>query len=309
MTVAIVADFGLRPDPVAAPRDRHSAGSAVGIVRRTDLSVAGRACAGGVLGEAPRRRQPICPHRRTERRPFQAGVRGGLRGWARGRRLRLPVRGSFGDDQARPDGASEMLPDRPIFIVDSRLASMALGTLALRGAALAASGIGAEEICRRLATLRASVGLYLGLDTLEYLRKGGRISHAKAAIGGLLSIKPIITVEEGLVVVADQPRTRSKATERLLELMAAEPVTELHLLYSPPADIDAFRGAVLAQNARAGPEGRHRPDHRAGHRGPRRAGRVRRHHGPRRSDRAMKASRHLDYRFVRQIRQSRSSER
>jgi DegV family protein with EDD domain len=150
--------------------------------------------------------------------------------------------------------AREMLPGRLIFIVDSRLASMALGTLALRGAALAASGTGAEEICRRLATLRASVGLYLGLDTLEYLRKGGRISHAKAAIGGLLSIKPIITVKEGLVVVADQPRTRSKATERLLELMAAEPVAELHLLYSPPADIDAFRRALLARMPEPAPK-------------------------------------------------------
>jgi len=143
--------------------------------------------------------------------------------------------------------AREMLPGRPISVVDSRSASMGLGTFALRGAALAASGSDAEEICRQLATLKARVGLYVGLDTLEYLRKGGRISHAKAAVGGLLSIKPIITVEEGLVVVADQPRTRSKATERVLELMAAEPVTELHLLYSPPADIDGFRRALLAR--------------------------------------------------------------
>jgi DegV family protein with EDD domain len=143
--------------------------------------------------------------------------------------------------------ARELLPDRPIFVLDSRLASMALGAMALRGAALAASGMSAEEICRRLSTLRESLGLYVALDTLDYLRKGGRISHARAAIGGLLSIKPIITLEDGWVVVADRPRTRSKATERILELMTATPVTELHLLYTPPADIDAFRGAVLAR--------------------------------------------------------------
>jgi DegV family protein with EDD domain len=150
--------------------------------------------------------------------------------------------------------ASEMLPDRPIFVVDSRLASIAVGCLALRGATLARSGIGAEEICRRLVALRASVDLYLGLDTLEYLRKGGRISHAKAAIGGLLSIKPIVTVKEGLVVVADQPRTRSKATERVLELMTARPASELYLLYSPPTDIDAFRAAVLARMPEPAPK-------------------------------------------------------
>jgi fatty acid-binding protein DegV len=55
------------------------------------------------------------------------------------------------------------------------------------------------------------------------LRKGGRIGTAKAAIGGLLSIKPIITVTDGIVVVTDQPRTRSKATERVLELLTDRP--------------------------------------------------------------------------------------
>ena len=49
------------------------------------------------------------------------------------------------------------------------------------------------------------------------------------------------------MVVTDQPRTRSKAVERVLELMTDRPVTELHLLYSPPADVDSFRKAVLAQ--------------------------------------------------------------
>jgi DegV family protein with EDD domain len=143
--------------------------------------------------------------------------------------------------------AREMIPDRAIHIVDSRSASMQVGALALRAVTLAASGLSASEIEARLLAMRDGMSLYVGLDTLEYLRKGGRISHAKAAIGGLLSIKPIITVAYGLVVVAEQPRTRSKAYERVIELMTDRPVTELHLLYSPPMDPDEFQAALLAR--------------------------------------------------------------
>lgn len=52
---------------------------------------------------------------------------------------------------------------------------------------------------------------------------------------------------DGLVVVAEQPRTRSKAFERVLALMTGRPAAELHLLYSPPTDPDALRDAVLAR--------------------------------------------------------------
>ncbi|MFI5259661.1 MAG: DegV family protein [Candidatus Limnocylindrales bacterium] len=150
--------------------------------------------------------------------------------------------------------AREMLPDRQIFIVDSRSASMGVGALALRGADLAAAGTSGAEIHSRLTILRDRLDLYVGLETLEYLRKGGRISHAKAAIGGLLSIKPIVTIDAGVVVVADQPRTRSKATERVIELLTDRPVTELHALYSPPVDVDAFVAAVLAHMPEPAPK-------------------------------------------------------
>jgi DegV family protein with EDD domain len=143
--------------------------------------------------------------------------------------------------------AKEMLPGRDIFLVDSKSASLASGALALRGAALARAGLPAAEIASKLLAMRDATTLYVGLDTLDYLRKGGRISYAKAAIGGLLAIKPIITVVDGLVAVTDQPRTRSKAIERVIELVTERPVTELHVMYSPPADFEAFKAAVLAR--------------------------------------------------------------
>jgi len=143
--------------------------------------------------------------------------------------------------------ARDMLPGKNILVLDSKSASLGTGALALRGAALAAAGMSAAEILTRLEAMRDVTELFVGLDTLEFLRKGGRIGIAKAAIGGLLSIKPIITMKENLVLVIDQPRTRSKATERVLELVSARPASELHIMYSPPTDADAFREMVLAR--------------------------------------------------------------
>jgi DegV family protein with EDD domain len=143
--------------------------------------------------------------------------------------------------------AREMLPDQDIRVVDSKAASMGIGALALRGARMSAQGSRADEIEAEMVRVSGFLDLMVGLETLEYLRKGGRISHAKAAIGGLLSVKPIIRVEDGEVNVADQPRTRSKAVERVIEMLTVQPVKELHVLYSPPVDPEAFRDAVLAR--------------------------------------------------------------
>jgi DegV family protein with EDD domain len=110
--------------------------------------------------------------------------------------------------------AAQGMRGAEIHVVDSDSASMGIGLLALLGAEMAADGIPAAEIA---ATLRGRVGdidLYVALDTLEYLRKGGRMSPARAAIGTVLSIKPIITVTNGEVEAADRVRTRAKARER-----------------------------------------------------------------------------------------------
>jgi DegV family protein with EDD domain len=143
--------------------------------------------------------------------------------------------------------AAQMLPGKPIHFVDSRSASMAIGCLALRGTEMAAAGASGTEIAAALTELREHTTFFVALETLEYLRKGGRISHVKAAIGGLLSVKPIMTIADALVVPADMPRTRGRARERIIELLAERPVKELHLLYCPPAEFDAFGRDVLAR--------------------------------------------------------------
>ncbi len=143
--------------------------------------------------------------------------------------------------------AREMLSGRPIEVVDSRSASMAIGALALRGATMAADGATVSEIAEALTRLRNRTLFYVALETLEYLRRGGRISSTKAAIGGLLSVKPIMTIENALVVPVDQPRTRAKARERLIEFMSKQPLSELHVLYSPPIDPARFRDEILSR--------------------------------------------------------------
>ena len=142
--------------------------------------------------------------------------------------------------------ARELMPDRDIQIVDSTSASMGEGLLAELGVNLASHGVGAAEIARVLKERAADLNVYVALDTLEYLKRGGRISGASAAIGTLLSFKPIITIKDGAVEAAERVRTRAKARERVIELLAARPVERLAILYTPPSEPEAFREEVMA---------------------------------------------------------------
>ena len=141
--------------------------------------------------------------------------------------------------------AREMLPDREIHIVDSQSASMAEGLLCRMGVEMAAEGRSAEQIAETLERRVPDLNIYVALETLEYLKKGGRISGAQAAIGTLLSVKPIIMLRHGAVETADRVRTRSKARERLLELITEHPIERLSILHTIAPDVQEFRAEVL----------------------------------------------------------------
>ena len=104
------------------------------------------------------------------------------------------------------------------------------------------------EIAGVLETRKADVDLFVALDTLEYLKRGGRISGARAAVGTMLSIKPIITVQEGIVENADRVRSRQKARERVLELLTAKPLERAAILHSTQADVEEFREQFLERS-------------------------------------------------------------
>ena len=144
--------------------------------------------------------------------------------------------------------ARGLLADREIHIVDSNGASMAEGILAYMGREMAAMGVSAAEIARVLSDRASDLRMYVSLETLEYLRKGGRISGAQAAIGTFLSVKPIIAVEDGKVETADRPRTRSKSRERCIELICARPIERLAILHTMAPDVDEFRDEVIRRS-------------------------------------------------------------
>jgi fatty acid kinase fatty acid binding subunit len=150
--------------------------------------------------------------------------------------------------------ARDMLPDREIHVVDSLGASMAEGILARMGIELAEADVPAEEIAGELESRAVDMRMYVALETLEYLKKGGRISGTQAAIGSLLSVKPIIAVKHGEVTTADRVRTRSKARERLLELIFERPVERIAILHTVAPDVEDFRAEVLRRLPDIDPE-------------------------------------------------------
>jgi DegV family protein with EDD domain len=150
--------------------------------------------------------------------------------------------------------ARDMLPDREIHIVDSLGASMAEGILARIGVEMAEADHPAAEIAETLESRAPDMLMYVALETLEYLKKGGRISGAQAAIGTLLSVKPIIKVKHGVVTTAERVRTRSKARERLIELITEQPIERLAILHTTNAEVDAFREEMLRRLPHLKPE-------------------------------------------------------
>ena len=143
--------------------------------------------------------------------------------------------------------AREMLPDREIHVVDSMSASMAEGVLAEMAVELAARGRSATEIVEVLRQRIPDTRVLVAVDTLEYLRKGGRISGARAAIGTLLSVKPIIEVRDGLVDTVERVRTRGKARQRMIELLCTRPMEKLVILHTVTPDIESYRDEFVSQ--------------------------------------------------------------
>lgn len=143
--------------------------------------------------------------------------------------------------------ARAMFKDRDIQIVDSMSASMGEGILAEMAVDMANAGASAAQIGETLSRRRDDLHIYLALETLEYLKRGGRISGARAAIGTLLSVKPIIEVKQGAVDTADRVRTRGKARERLIELLTQRPIERLAILHTTDAGVEEFADQLVAQ--------------------------------------------------------------
>jgi DegV family protein with EDD domain len=105
-----------------------------------------------------------------------------------------------------------------VAVIDSRQVSLGLGLLALFAARMARRGLAAEEIGPRLQAMAERVHVLFVVDTLEYLARHGRIGKAKAWVGQLVGIKPILGVREGEVALVDRVRGGRAAHPRMIEL-------------------------------------------------------------------------------------------
>jgi DegV family protein with EDD domain len=107
----------------------------------------------------------------------------------------------------------------PLTIVDTPWVSLALGMLCIAAAQAAEAGKSRDEVVAIVNALIPKLNLIFVLDTLEYLKRGGRIGGARAMLGTLLNVKPLLQLEGGQVEPLEQPRSRAKALRRLLEIV------------------------------------------------------------------------------------------
>ena len=112
-------------------------------------------------------------------------------------------------------GAEAVKDTIDVHVVDSRFVTAAQGLLALEAATLAESGANPADVASHTAARVADADLVGTIDTMDHLVKSGRLSGAKALFGSMLSVKPILTVRDGLVVEGGRQRTRARALEHL----------------------------------------------------------------------------------------------
>lgn len=167
--------------------------------------------------------------------------------------------------------ATSLIGQRRIAVVDSLSTSLALRTLVKAASEIAGEGVSLDEVVRLVRAMIPHVYLVFFVESLEYLERGERIGRAEALLGTMLSIKPLLIIEDGEILPLEKVRTRSSGLDRLYEFVTefphlekiailkganavtpAELVDRLRLAY-PGIDLDVITyGPVLATHL--GPE-------------------------------------------------------
>ena len=129
--------------------------------------------------------------------------------------------------------------------VDSRSLTSGLGSIVLEAAAAAADGASLDEVEALCGEMAERTRMFGAIDTMENLRKGGRVGGAKAMLGSMLSIKPIVDVSTGRVEEAARTRTRRRSFVWLRDrILADEPVTHLCVVHGAAEDMDDLLGLL-----------------------------------------------------------------
>lgn len=142
--------------------------------------------------------------------------------------------------------AANEITDVPIEVVDSYGVSASTGLQALRAAELAADGASPGDIVTELDAMRRRTHVVFVIDTLEYLRMGGRIGGAQALLGTMLKMKPVLSLQDGTVEPVGRVRTRTKALDHLAGLVKEHEgsISRLVVVQGQAEDVDHFRGLL-----------------------------------------------------------------
>jgi DegV family protein with EDD domain len=119
--------------------------------------------------------------------------------------------------EAANEAVAQLGAERKITVVDSLSAGGGLGLIALAGARRAAAGESAERVVATIAEAKAELRMWFSIDSLEFLRRGGRIGAASALVGSTLRVKPILTIDSGQMTPVERVRTSERAFERLVD--------------------------------------------------------------------------------------------
>ena len=142
--------------------------------------------------------------------------------------------------QAAQVAAQSVQDACPVAVIDSLSVSMGLGNLCITAAERAADGDSLDSIVANVTDRRNRSKLFGTLDTLEYLKKGGRVGNARALLGSMLAIKPVVELRDGQVEEAGKVRTRSKALRLLVDRVKEGPFENLAVLEGNAPDVDAL---------------------------------------------------------------------
>ncbi len=151
--------------------------------------------------------------------------------------------------------AKESFPDADIRVIDTRTIAGPLASIVLAADRAAKAGATADQVEMLVRAMMPRARIYFLVDTLEYLRRGGRIGGAAALVGGILQVKPILTFTGGKVEPFEKERTKKRAMARLLELVRAEaapgPEAHITIMHTAAAEDAAALAAELRPDSGA----------------------------------------------------------
>ena len=147
--------------------------------------------------------------------------------------------------QAAQLAADALVDTITVKCIDSKSITSGLGTIIRKAASAAKAGKSMDEIVSLVEGLASKTRIFATLDTLENLKKGGRIGGAKAMVGTMLQFKPCLDLSSGEVVEAGRQRTRKKSLMWLKEVLENEgEITDLCIIHGDAPDVEEFAGLI-----------------------------------------------------------------